>query len=95
MRRAHKAAPGVGIRRKYYIDLKERFRAKLNEETFINDLFQKKIDAIAKNIDAERLALAQLSAASLLLQRYEFVYDPPTSGSKIFVMPMDGTILFE
>ena len=30
-------------RRKYYIDLKERFRAKLNEETFINDLFQKKI----------------------------------------------------
>lgn len=82
-------------RRKYYIDLKERFRAKLNEETFINDLFQKKIDAISKNIDAERLALAQLSAASLLLQRYEFVYDPPTSGSKIFVMPMDGTILFE
>ena len=82
-------------RRKYYIDLKERFRAKMNDETFINDLFQKKIEVIAKNMDAERLALAQLSAASLLLQRYEFVYDPPKSGSKIFVMPTDGTILFE
>lgn len=82
-------------RQKYYIDLKERFRAKLNEETFISDLFQKKIEVISKNIDAERLALAQLSAASLLLQRYEFVYDKPTSGSKIFVMPTDGTILFE
>jgi len=62
-------------RRLSYADLKGRFRAKDQGETFLDDLMHKKIEALGEAIEAEKLALAQLVAALSLLQGYEFMWD--------------------
>lgn len=59
-------------RRLSLADLKDRFKPRLPQETYLHDLFETKIEAVSKAIAAERLSIAHLNAASSLLKRYEF-----------------------
>ncbi|NVN88819.1 MAG: J domain-containing protein [Rhodopseudomonas sp.] len=60
-------------RRRNLVDLRGRFRAKAPDESFLDQLMAKKIEALDNSIASERLSIAQLNAASALLQRYEFI----------------------
>ena len=62
-------------RRLSYTDFKGRFRAKEQGETFLDDLLQKRIEALGAAIEAEKLARDQLIAALTLLQGYDFMWD--------------------
>lgn len=68
-------------RRSILADLKDRFKAKVSSETYLQELFEVKLEAIGKAVAAERLSIAQLNAASSLLKRYDFMREHKTSAA--------------
>ena len=72
---------GLEKRRSNLADLKDRFKAKVSSETYLQELFEVKLEAIGKAVAAERLSISQLNAASSLLKRYDFMREHKTSAA--------------
>jgi curved DNA-binding protein CbpA len=64
---------GLERRKQELADLRDRFKAKSPEDTILHDILDRKIEALGNSLSAERLAIAQLTEASSILRRYDFI----------------------